>query len=25
VKDFLDFALGPAGQQIVGRNYGRIK
>jgi phosphate transport system substrate-binding protein len=25
VKAFLNFVLGPAGQQIVGRNYGRIK
>lgn len=25
VQDFLDFALGQAGQQIVGRSYGRIK
>jgi phosphate transport system substrate-binding protein len=25
VEDFLDFVLGPAGQQIVGRRYGRIK
>jgi phosphate transport system substrate-binding protein len=25
VQDFLDFVLGQAGQQIVGRRYGRIK
>ncbi len=25
VQSFLDFALGPAGQQIVGRRYGRIR
>jgi phosphate transport system substrate-binding protein len=25
VQDFLDFILSPAGQQIVGRRYGRIK
>lgn len=25
VEDFLDFVLGAAGQQIVGRRYGRIK
>lgn len=25
VEDFLGFVLGPAGQQIVGRRYGRIK
>jgi phosphate transport system substrate-binding protein len=25
VEDLLDFVLGPAGQQIVGRRYGRIK
>lgn len=25
VQDFLNFALSPAGQQIVGRRYGRVK
>jgi phosphate transport system substrate-binding protein len=24
-QDFIDFALGPAGQQIVGRRYGRVR
>jgi phosphate transport system substrate-binding protein len=24
-QDFVDFALGPAGQQIVGRRYGRVR
>ncbi len=25
VQDFIDFALSPAGQQIVGRRYGRVR
>ena len=25
VQDFVDFALSPAGQQIVGQRYGRIR
>ena len=25
VQDFVEFVLGPAGQQVVGRRYGRIK